>query len=87
MRYLVLLLLVGCATQLTFEEREYRYAETYEQWWVCKEMYLRGGGVWITHWHHSKAIEKGLKRPIEYNMVDDILRNNCSSILRQAGYL
>jgi len=86
MRWFLALLLVGCATPLTDFEREVRFAETYEKWVLCREIYYQSGAIWWSDWRVSRRIERGMDKPEYFDMVADLSRNSCNQILRPYGY-
>ena len=87
MRFLILLILVGCATQLTESEqidREYKLQTTFEEWKFCQKIYAKAGVVWYSTRHRSSR-RKDI-RPSYLDMRMDMGWNNCDTILRKVGY-
>ena len=84
MRFLVLLLLAGCATQ-PIEDREYRYALTYEKWQVCRAAYRKSNAVWHSTFHNQEG--RPGWRPKRVEMEIDMGRNmGCRRVLQRLGY-
>lgn len=84
------LLIAGCTTTPLTEderfEREYRDAVTYQEWLDCQHVIRDSGGMWVTDFHITRRMERGLQIPNYMNMRADLARNHCHRILRAAGY-
>ena len=78
---IIILLLVGCAANLTDEEREerdfqreYRYAETYNDWVLCQQAASRYSRIWVTY---DASYRRFKKKPTLMQMKQEIHINRC----------
>lgn len=79
MRYLILLLIVGCASQLTEDEileREYNQAINKENWYMCQKVYADNGSPTYSRHAHSKH-----RKHTDWDVKDDLTWNNCKFVL------
>jgi len=74
---LLTLLLVGCASTLTPDERQYRDVENALKWDACQKIYAEHGKPTISKHAHGRTRKH---RPHEVR--EDLILNNCQSILR-----
>ena len=77
MKYLLPLILVGCATELTPDEREYRDNENAAKWELCKEIYKAHGKPTISYHDHGPH-----KTHKAWEVRDDLMHNQCHRLLR-----
>ena len=78
---IIVLMLAGCATDLTDEEREerdfqreYKYAETYNDWVLCQQAFRHKGIRWVTVNRGSRIRNK---KPSRVTMRQEISYNGC----------
>lgn len=79
-----ILMLVGCASNLTPDEIEYRDAERAEQWRLC-EMVYKANGVPTVHMGHSHDRRYERLHSQKEAIRSDLLHNDCRRILKQTG--
>ena len=83
MRLLIIaLMLAGCATDLTDEEREerdfqreYKYAETYNDWVLCQQAFSHKGIRWVTFDATRSKFRN--KKPLRITMRQEMRHNKC----------
>lgn len=75
MRYLALLLLAGCASQLTPEEAEWQEGIDRENWRNCTTVYRNHGKPTIS----KHPLPGGHNR--WFNLKNDLVYNNCERLL------
>ena len=79
MKYLPLILLVGCASNLTEGEREWREGIDRENWALCERVY-RDQRRPTLHVGHTHKYE-GRRPPKIWHVRDDLRTNYCRSVL------
>ena len=82
MKYLLFLLLIGCAslTELEKEEREYREGMDAENWAACDKI-LSANHIITVHINHSHGPRSGAG-PMDIRM--DLLNYRCKRLLGEA---
>jgi len=78
---IIILLLTACASNLTEEEREerdfqreYRYAETYNDWVLCQQAASHLGRIWVTY---DASYRRFKKKPTRMQMKQEMSINGC----------
>lgn len=81
MRYLLpLILLSGCASTMTDDEREYEQAEDYHQLALCEKVYEQLGAQMVSHHMHRDG-----RRHRHWEVKEDLRLNQCDRLLRRSG--
>ena len=83
MRFLILLILFGCAdlSESELADREYDRAIEKEKWEECKQVYKSRGKPTISRHSHQRG---NTHRPDEVRQ--DMWDNNCYVILKRMGW-
>ena len=68
MRYLWLLILTGCASQMTAADREWHRAVDLENWTLCEQVY-KANNEYTTHFDHQHGPRDVVK---PWHIKDDL---------------